>query len=82
MGNLRLFPGRRAFSPTVCCLTLYDEEIQAPVLSRRKRQWNILGQYLSDHGLKQLRIAETEKYAHGPTFSTGEETPSPEKSGF
>ena len=30
-----------------------------------------LGSYLSDHGLKQLRIAETEKYAHVTYFFDG-----------
>ena len=32
---------------------------------------NTLGEYLSQHGLKQLRIAETEKYAHVTFFFNG-----------
>lgn len=32
---------------------------------------NTLGEYLSDHNLKQLRIAETEKYAHVTYFFDG-----------
>lgn len=32
---------------------------------------NILGDYISNHGLKQLRIAETEKYAHVTYFFDG-----------
>jgi len=39
---------------------------------------NTLGQYLSAQGLKQLRIAETEKYPHVTYFfNGGEETPNP-----
>lgn len=39
---------------------------------------NILGEYLGELGLKQLRIAETEKYAHVTFFfNGGEETPFP-----
>ena len=37
---------------------------------------NILGKVLSDHGLKQLRCAETEKYAHVTFFfNDSDETP-------
>ena len=32
---------------------------------------NTLGEYVSDKGLKQLRIAETEKYAHVTFFFNG-----------
>ena len=32
---------------------------------------NTFGQYISDHGLTQLRIAETEKYAHVTFFFNG-----------
>ncbi|MAT52656.1 MAG: phosphoglycerate mutase (2,3-diphosphoglycerate-independent) [Porticoccaceae bacterium] len=39
---------------------------------------NTFGQYLAKHGKTQLRIAETEKYAHVTFFfSGGEETPYP-----
>ena len=29
---------------------------------------NVLGQYMSEHGKTQLRLAETEKYAHVTFF--------------
>ena len=32
---------------------------------------NVLGQYLSENGKTQLRIAETEKYAHVTFFFNG-----------
>jgi 2,3-bisphosphoglycerate-independent phosphoglycerate mutase len=79
-GEFTSFPRKKGFlAPRFACLTLYDEEIQAPVLfPPEEAMRNILGQYLSDHGLKQLRIAETEKYAHVTYFfNGGEETPFP-----
>jgi len=61
------------------CLTMYDETITAPVLfPPDERMKNILGEYLGGQGLRQLRIAETEKYAHVTYFfNGGEETPFP-----
>ncbi|NLW56562.1 MAG: 2,3-bisphosphoglycerate-independent phosphoglycerate mutase [Firmicutes bacterium] len=61
------------------CLTQYDETIEAPVLfPPEEAMRNILGEYLSKLGLKQLRIAETEKYAHVTYFfNGGEEVPFP-----
>ncbi|NLG87561.1 MAG: 2,3-bisphosphoglycerate-independent phosphoglycerate mutase [Firmicutes bacterium] len=60
------------------CLTEYDETIVAPVAFPPERLTNTLGQYLSSQGLKQLRIAETEKYAHVTFFfNGGEEKPFP-----
>jgi 2,3-bisphosphoglycerate-independent phosphoglycerate mutase len=61
------------------CLTQYDETIDAPVIFPPEvRMENILGEYLSKLGLKQLRIAETEKYAHVTYFfNGGEEVPFP-----
>ncbi len=61
------------------CLTMYDETINAPVVfPPEERMKNILGEYLAGLGLKQLRIAETEKYAHVTYFfNGGEETPFP-----
>ena len=61
------------------CLTMYDETIDAPtIFPPEERMKNILGEYLSQHGLKQLRIAETEKYAHVTYFfNGGEEVPFP-----
>lgn len=61
------------------CLTQYDETIDAPVaFPPEGRMPDILAQVLSDAGLKQLHIAETEKYAHVTFFfNGGEETPFP-----
>ncbi|MCE5222600.1 2,3-bisphosphoglycerate-independent phosphoglycerate mutase [bacterium] len=53
------------------CLTPYDETFQLPVLFDKKPVHPTLGEVISDHGLNQLRIAETEKYAHVTFFFNG-----------
>jgi 2,3-bisphosphoglycerate-independent phosphoglycerate mutase len=58
------------------CLTNYDESFGLPVAFEPVRLTNILGEVLSRRGIRQLRIAETEKYAHVTFFfNGGEETP-------
>lgn len=60
------------------CLTQYDKTIDAPVAFKPQVLSNTLGEYLSKNGLKQLRIAETEKYAHVTFFfNGGVEPPNP-----
>ncbi|MDK2855625.1 MAG: 2,3-bisphosphoglycerate-independent phosphoglycerate mutase [Bacillota bacterium] len=60
------------------CLTQYDETFAAPVAFPPEELRDTLGEYLAAKGLKQLRIAETEKYAHVTFFfSGGEEKPFP-----
>jgi len=59
-------------------LTEYQSEFHVPVAFPPERLRNVLGAYLSSLGLHQLRIAETEKYAHVTFFfNGGEETPFP-----
>ncbi len=58
------------------CLTQYDETFDVPVAFPPESLNNILAEILSKHKLKQLRIAETEKYAHVTFFfNGGRETP-------
>jgi 2,3-bisphosphoglycerate-independent phosphoglycerate mutase len=54
-----------------CCLTQYDLTINAPVAFPPQNLTNTLGQVLSRAGKRQLRIAETEKYAHVTFFFNG-----------
>ena len=54
-----------------CCLTQYDITINAPVAFPPQNLDNTLGQVLSRAGKRQLRIAETEKYAHVTFFFNG-----------
>ncbi len=52
-------------------LTSYAEDIKAPVAFPGQDLNNVLGSWLAQHGLQQLRIAETEKYAHVTFFFNG-----------
>jgi 2,3-bisphosphoglycerate-independent phosphoglycerate mutase len=59
-------------------LTEYQSEFHVPVAFPPERLRNVFGAYLASLGLHQLRIAETEKYAHVTFFfNGGEETPFP-----
>jgi len=54
------------------CFTDYDTTIpNKHVAFRAQVMDNVLGQYLADKGLTQLRLAETEKYAHVTFFFNG-----------
>lgn len=58
------------------CMTEYDETFDLPVAFAPEELKNILGEVISKAGLHQLRIAETEKYAHVTFFfNGGNETP-------
>ena len=52
-------------------MTMYDGSFPLPVAFPQQRMDNILGEVLSRNGLRQLRIAETEKYAHVTYFFNG-----------
>ena len=57
-------------------MTSYDESFTVPVAFGPVHLEKILGEVVSARGLRQLRIAETEKYAHVTYFfNGGEETP-------
>ncbi|MDD2400919.1 MAG: 2,3-bisphosphoglycerate-independent phosphoglycerate mutase [Clostridia bacterium] len=53
------------------CFTQYDVNIKAPVAFSPQDLDNTLGEVVSEAGLTQLRIAETEKYAHVTFFFNG-----------
>lgn len=53
------------------CMTQYDATIDAPVAFPPEKITDTLGEVLAKHGLAQLRIAETEKYAHVTFFFNG-----------
>ena len=55
-----------------CCMTPYDAKFQGlHILFDKENVNNTIGEYVSSKGLKQLRIAETEKYAHVTFFLNG-----------
>jgi 2,3-bisphosphoglycerate-independent phosphoglycerate mutase len=53
------------------CMTQYDITLDAAVAFPPQNLDNTLGEVVSKAGLKQLRIAETEKYAHVTFFFNG-----------
>ena len=52
-------------------LTQYAASIPAPAAFAPEALTNVLGEYLANNGKTQLRIAETEKYAHVTFFFSG-----------
>ena len=54
------------------CFTQYDETMpNVEIAFKPTNLKNTFGEYISEKGLKQLRIAETEKYAHVTFFFNG-----------
>lgn len=54
------------------CMTQYDATMpNVDVAFKPQSLTNTFGEYISKNGLKQLRIAETEKYAHVTFFFNG-----------
>ncbi len=55
-----------------CCMTPYDAKFKGlHILFDKENVANTIGEYVSSQGLCQLRIAETEKYAHVTFFLNG-----------
>ena len=55
-----------------CTITPYDDKFKGlHILFDKDNVQNTLGEVLSQHGCTQLRIAETEKYAHVTFFFSG-----------
>lgn len=71
-------PGFNGFTPGVIpklgayvSLTEYNAEFDIPVAYPPERLHNVFGEYIAHLGLRQLRLAETEKYAHVTFFFNG-----------
>ena len=52
-------------------LTEYKSDFDVSVAYPAERLKNVFGDYVAKHGLRQLRLAETEKYAHVTFFFNG-----------
>ncbi|MGY1531446.1 2,3-bisphosphoglycerate-independent phosphoglycerate mutase [Luteimonas sp. A649] len=65
------FQTRRPALARFTCLTEYDATLPAPLAFPPDDLRNTLGEVLGANGLTQLRIAETEKYAHVTFFFNG-----------
>lgn len=67
------FERKNGFFPlTYVCMTQYDATMpNVEIAFKPESLKNTFGEYISDKGLTQLRIAETEKYAHVTFFFNG-----------
>jgi len=63
---------REFFDTFFVCMTQYDASMpNVNVAFKPQSLTNTFGEYISQKGLRQLRIAETEKYAHVTFFFNG-----------
>ena len=69
--NLSDFERVRFFAPHLMTMTEYDKKYTFPVAYPNEELKEIMGEVISKNGLTQLRIAETEKYAHVTFFFNG-----------
>ncbi len=65
------FPREKHPKVYYVCMAQYDETLDLPIAFPPEELGNVLGEVLSNHRLTQLRIAETEKYAHVTFFLNG-----------
>ena len=56
---------------TYVCMTQYDKHFTLPVVSPPESLTNILANVMADRNMRNLRVAETEKYAHVTYFFNG-----------
>ena len=56
---------------TYTCMTRYQKDFPFPVAFETEVPRNTFGEVVARHGLAQLRVAETEKYAHVTFFFNG-----------
>lgn len=68
--NFDIFP-RPPLKIHFVSMTRYDEKFDNDVAFEKENLTNTFGEVISEKGLKQLRIAETEKYAHVTYFFNG-----------
>ena len=70
--EFKQFPrGARPKNVFFATMTQYDEDLPVRVAFMREKVSNPVAKVVSDNGLKQLHIAETEKYAHVTYFFNG-----------
>lgn len=65
------FEGRRPRLAAFATMTRHADDLDARVAFPPSHPQHLLGEELAAHGLRQLRIAETEKYAHVTYFFNG-----------
>ncbi len=66
-----VFDSKAYRDPFFATMTKYDESYTNPVLFGPRPQYDTFGEIVARDGLSQLRLAETEKYAHVTYFFNG-----------
>nr|QCI08189.1 Phosphoglycerate mutase [Pterothamnion crispum] len=69
--NFKAFNKKNINNLLLTTFTTYDSSLNIPIIFPAEKKINFLGQIISNYGLKQLRLAETEKYAHVTYFFNG-----------
>nr|YP_009397593.1 phosphoglycerate mutase [Dipterosiphonia australica]ARW66779.1 phosphoglycerate mutase [Dipterosiphonia australica] len=69
--NFKGFKTKQINNLLFTTLTEYDSSLKFPVVFPHSSHKNFLGEILSNNNIKQLRLAETEKYAHVTYFFNG-----------
>lgn len=69
--NFKGFTRQEIKNLMITTFTEYDTHLSIPTIFPPNIHKNFLGQVISKKGLKQLRLAETEKYAHVTYFFNG-----------
>jgi len=62
---------KEVFPLSYVCTAQYDETLDLPIAYPPETLENTLGSIIAQNGLKQFRVAETEKYAHVTFFFNG-----------
>ena len=69
--NFKGFKTKTINNLFITTFTEYDSTLNIPSIFPAEHHTNFLGQIIANNGLKQLRLAETEKYAHVTYFFNG-----------
>nr|YP_009394909.1 phosphoglycerate mutase [Polysiphonia stricta]ARW63471.1 phosphoglycerate mutase [Polysiphonia stricta] len=69
--NFKGFVTKKIENLLFTTLTEYDSSLKFPVVFPAPNHQNFLGEIIANNNLKQLRLAETEKYAHVTYFFNG-----------
>nr|YP_009392629.1 phosphoglycerate mutase [Bostrychia tenella]ARW61191.1 phosphoglycerate mutase [Bostrychia tenella] len=69
--NFKGFMTKRINNLKFTTFTEYDPSLKIPTVFPKQNHQNFLGEIISNNNLKQLRLAETEKYAHVTYFFNG-----------
>ncbi len=69
--DFNFFPVKKFTNLYIATMTEYSPKFNLPVISPQEKVENPLGKIISENGKSQLRIAESDKYAHVTYFFNG-----------